>query len=349
MQPRLGAVVTGPAMAPKQNGAYEVCPRCPNGLSWIYCKKAKQNPFCKLCGHPWQCSAGASQQGAARVKFWQGAWSAKPEQQPQSVQQPTRQPRLRPRRLKGTEVMLENWATLPDAVKDALRQQGVMPEEERPAEDPLMALLREHRTNLPVKVQLELAKLDPAAPTALEAGFSAQNSFQQAVSKLKSLGSKKLVLQSRIDEAKAGLKKLLCDMQQLQSDIRTAQQDVDKIGGEYQEKVLQEPAAGAEPMDVEEIMGKLGLELNDDQKKRWSELKEEMEENKRRKKEFLDQVERPPGLVLRGSGVQPTRAGGEVPPPVVPPSTEGQGASPTPEQTKGEDRKNRSRSPRKEG
>ena len=165
--------------------------------------------------------------------------------------------------------MLENWATLPDAVKDALRQQGVMPEEERPAEDPLMALLREHRTNLPVKVQLELAKLDPAAPTALEAGFSAQNSFQQAVSKLKSLGSKKLVLQSRIDEAKTGLKKLLCDMQQLQSDIRTAQQDVDKIGGEYQEKVLQEPAAGAEPMDVEEIMGKLGLELNDDQKKRW--------------------------------------------------------------------------------
>ena len=132
MRPRLGAVVTGPAMAPKQNGAYEVCPRCPNGLSWIYCKKAKHNPFCKLCGHPWQCSAGASQQGAARVKFWQGAWSAKPEQQPQSVQQPTRQPRLRPRRLKGTEVMLENWATLPDAVKDALRQQGVMPEEERP-------------------------------------------------------------------------------------------------------------------------------------------------------------------------------------------------------------------------
>ena len=119
------------------------------------------------------------------------------------------------------------------------------------------------------------------------------------MSKLKSLGSKKLVLQSRIDEAKAGLKKLLCDMQQLQSDIRTAQQDVDKIGGEYQEKVLQEPAAGAEPMDVEEIMGKLGLELNDDQKKRWSELKEEMEENKRRKKELLDQVERPPGLCSR--------------------------------------------------
>ena len=54
--------------------------------------------------------------------------------------------------------------------------------------------------------------------------------------------------------------------------------------------MLQEPAAGAEPMDVEEIMGKLGLELNDDQKKRWSELKEEMEENKRRKKELLDQV-----------------------------------------------------------
>ena len=51
-----------------------------------------------------------------------------------------------------------------------------------------MALLREHRTNLSVKVQLELAKLDPAAPTALEEGFSAQNSFQQAVSKLKSLG-----------------------------------------------------------------------------------------------------------------------------------------------------------------
>ena len=144
---------------------------------------------------------------------------------------------------------------------------------------------------------------------------------------------------SRIDEAKAGLKKLLC----------AAQQDVDKIGGEYQEKVLQEPAAGAEPMDVEEIMGKLGLELNEDQKKRWSELKEEMEENKRRKKELLDQFERPPGLTLRGSGVQPAQAGGGVPPSVVPTPTEGQGANPTPEQTKGEDRKNRSRSPRKEG
>ena len=34
--------------------------------------------------------------------------------------------------------------------------------------------------------------------------------------------------------------------------------------------MLQEPAAGAEAMDVEEIMGKLGLELNEDQKKRWS-------------------------------------------------------------------------------
>eukprot|EP00439_Symbiodinium_sp_Y106_P009706 s11171_g1.t1 len=105
-----------------------------------------------------------------------------------------------------------------------------------------MALLREHRTNLSVKVQLELAKLDPAAPTALEEGFSAQNSFQQAVSKLKSLGSKKLVLQSRIGEAK-----LLCDMQQLQSDIRTAQQDVDKIGSEYKSRCCRSPPLGLSP------------------------------------------------------------------------------------------------------
>ena len=336
-------------MAPKNNGAYEVCPRCPNGLSWIYCKKAKQNPFCKLCGHPWQCSAGASQQGAAGVKFWHGAWNAKQASPTPPTQQPARQPRQRPRKVKGSEVMLENWATLPDAVKEELRKQGVMPEDEKPSDDPLMALLREHRANLPVKVQLELAKLEPAAPTALEEGFSTQNSFQQAVSKLKTLGSKKLVLQSRIDDAKAGLKKLLSDMQQLQTDIKSAQQDVDKISGEYQEKVLQEPAAGAEPMDVEDIMGKLGLELNEDQKKRWAEIKEEMEENKRSKRKYLEQLECPPGLSLRGPGAAPALPGGL--PSQVPGSvrSEGVGATPTPEQTQADDRKNRSRSPRKEG
>ena len=122
-----------------------------------------------------------------------------------------------------------------------------------------------------------------------------------------------------------------------------------KLGVSIKRRCFRSPPLGLSPLDVEEIMGKLGLELKEDQKKRWSELKEEMEENKRRKKELLDQFERPPGLTLRGSGVQPAQAGGEVPPPVVPTPTEGQGANPTPEQTKGEDRKNRSRSPRKEG
>ncbi|CAE7907902.1 SIAE [Symbiodinium sp. KB8] len=87
-----------------------------------------------------------------------------------------------------------------------------------------------------------------------------------AVAKLKGPGNRKLVLQSKIDEAKAGLRSLLGEMQELQADIKDAQQQVERVSGEYQERVFQEPAGMSEAMDVEEVLGKLGLELNEDQK-----------------------------------------------------------------------------------
>ena len=62
--------------------------------------------------------------------------------------------------VKGAEVWKEHWDSLPTAVQDELKRQGVDPraQKEEEEEDPLLKLLQELKDDLPIKLQLELAK-----------------------------------------------------------------------------------------------------------------------------------------------------------------------------------------------
>eukprot|EP00439_Symbiodinium_sp_Y106_P007657 s13934_g1.t1 len=188
------------------------------------------------------------------------------------------------------EVWKENWDSLPEAVQNELRRQGVDPHaQKKEEEEPLLKLLQEHKHSLPVRVQLELEKREPPAPTA-----------SQATGRLKGLVKKQLGLQESINETKEALRLLLGDMQSTMAAIAESQREVEEAKKELSAVVVEPgpPAPGPADMEIDELLGHIGVELT------------EIAESKKRKlgpppslpasQGDLEAVGNPPGLVATG-------------------------------------------------
>ena len=215
------------------------------------------------------------------------------------------------------EVWKENWDSLPEAVQKELRRQGVDPHAQKEEEEePLLKLLQEHKHSLPVSVQLELEKREPPAPTALEQGEACSKKLSQATGRLKGLVKKQLGLQESINETKEALRLLLGDMQSTMAAIAESQREVEEA---KKELVVEPgpPAPGPADMEIDELLGHIGVELTADQQ---AGLKEKIAESKKRKlgpppslpasQGDLEAVGNPPGLVATGGlGAQGANSG----------------------------------------
>ena len=217
------------------------------------------------------------------------------------------------------EVWKENWDSLPEAVQKELRRQGVDPHAQEEEEEPLLKLLQEHKHSLPVSVQLELEKREPPAPTALEQGEACSKKLSQATGRLKGLVKKQLGLQESINETKEALRLLLGDMQSTMAAIAESQREVEEAKKELSAVVVEPgpPAPGPADMEIDELLGHIGVELTADQQ---AALKEKIAESKKRKlgpppslpasQGDLEAVGNPPGLVATGGlGAQGANSG----------------------------------------
>ena len=272
--------------------SYTVCQFCND--SWIYNHKIKHRPFCR-CGQPWPLQ---------QVSYSQDSSPGQPQWSPSRAvfAKPTKPGKTQPHKgFKGAQVLGEHWDSLPDAVQSVLRKNGLAPSQPAEQEDPLIKLLQQHKDALPDQIKAELDKRDPEP---FEVALATQDAFKTAVGKLRELGNRKLLLQQRIDNAKAAFTALLSQMQNLQAEIKEAEQKVEKVGGDYHEKVLKTDDE-ADTMDVEAVLGQLGVQLTQEQQATWKAIQAE-HASKRRKAEAM---ESPPGLGrgdMLGAGV-PTK------------------------------------------
>ncbi|CAE7233951.1 unnamed protein product [Symbiodinium natans] len=232
--------------------SYTVCQFCND--SWIYNHKIKRRPFCR-CGQPWPLQQSQYTQDSDLGSY---QWSQKRA----VFAKPTKPAKTQPSKgFKGVQVLGEHWGSLPEAVQHVLKKNGLAPPEPADDEDPLLKLLMQHKEALPDEIKLELDKRDPEP---FEVALATQDAFKTAVGKLRELGHHKLLLQQRIDNAKTAFTALLSQMQNLQAEIKDAEQKVEKVGGDYHEKVLK-TEDGTDPMDVEAVLGQLGVQLTQEQ------------------------------------------------------------------------------------
>ena len=221
--------------------------------SWVRTDKVWQRPVCPWCGNAW----------------------------------PKRQVQNRPKRARipaplrrALEAM---WPAMPDPAKRALEEAGYQPPEAAKEEKDLVELLRTFEDKLPSEVIAAL----PTKPTLgpIEEGREVADKYAEAVRDLRILGREKLDLQSRIDTSKANLLVQLKKMQQIQEDIRKAQDKVNQETLVYQQKVLDQTE---DPDPVDLVLKALGMsggltdaQLTEEQKRRLEAIKEE--EAKRRR------------------------------------------------------------------
>ena len=285
-------------MTRQNNKEYYVC----SCGAWIYADKVKKGmaTHCQQCWRPWP---------KPRPSFTQWPSPAPKPPNQQRVPFPSPKPRSRPRRVKGAEVWKEHWDSLPTAVQDELKRQGVDPraQKEEEEEDPLLKLLQELKDDLPVKLQLELAKREPPAPSAKEQGVECSKKLSQATGRLKGLVRKQLGLQETINETKEALRILLKDMGDVNAEIVECQKQVEEAKKELSAVVGETgpPAPDNDPMDIDTMLGKIGVTLTEEQQEA---LREQIDQNKKRRlsplpfrrPEGQKEPEQPPGLERKG-------------------------------------------------
>ena len=302
-------------MTRQNNKEYYVC----SCGSWVYADKVKKGTVthCQQCWKPWPKPRTVNRQQGQQNPWWPS-----PGQQTQRLPSP-KQPRPRPRRVKGAEVWKEHWDALPPAVQEELRRQGVDPraQKEEEEEDPLFKLLQEHKDALPVKLQLELAKREPPAPSAKEQGVECSKKLSQATGRLKALVRKQLGLQETINETKETLRTLLHDMGSTNVEIAECQKQVEEAKKELSAVVGETgaPAPDSDHMDIDAVLGKIGVTLTDEQQQA---LHEQLDQSKKRRlspsafrrPEGSAEPEQPPGLERKGApGVAATNPSQERP------------------------------------
>ena len=128
---------------------------------------------------------------------------------------------------------------------------------------------------------------------------------------MKGLVKKQLGLQESINETKEALRLLLGDMQSTMAAIAESQREVEEAKKELSAVVVEPgpPAPGPADMEIDELLGHIGVELTADLQ---AALKEKIAENKKRKlgpppslpasQGDLEAVGNPPGLVATGGG-----------------------------------------------
>ena len=99
---------------------------------------------------------------------------------------------------------------------------------------------------------------------------------------MKGLVKKQLGLQESINETKEALRLLLGDMQSTMAAIAESQREVEEAKKELSAIVVEPgpPAPGPADMEIDELLGHIGVELTADQQ---AALKEKIAESKKRK------------------------------------------------------------------
>ena len=169
-------------------------------------------------------------------------------------------------------------------MQEELQRQGVAPraQKEEEEEDPLLQLLQELKDDLPVKLQLELAKREPPAPTVKEQGVECSKKLSQATGRLKGLVRKQLSLQETINETKEALRILLKDVGDVNAEIVECQKQVEEAKRELSAVVGETgpPAPDNDPMDIDTMLGKIGVTLTEEQQEA---LRDQIDQNKKRR------------------------------------------------------------------
>ena len=279
---------------------------CACGHNWAWQSQVESgaDTHCSACGRQWQRQLRKPWPGYSQ---WSSPAPRPANQQPERFSSP--KPRSRTRRVKGAEVWKEHWDSLPAAVQEELQRQGVAPRalKEEEEEDPLLQLLQELKDDLPVKLQLELAKREPPAPTVKEQGVECSKKLSQATGRLKGLVRKQLSLQETINETKEALRILLKDVGDVNAEIVECQKQVEEAKRELSAVVGETgpPAPDNDPMDIDTMLGKIGVTLTEEQQEA---LREQIDQNKKRRLSphpsrrptGPTEPEQPPGLERKG-------------------------------------------------
>ena len=243
----------------------------------------QKTPKCK-CGKQWPAA-----------KQWPSVWDSaswKPEKKPKASRPPS----------KVLKALDELWGQIPSEAQLALQKAGFQKkqkEEVTSPEDPLVALLENHKDRLPEEVKAALnERQEGLKPTAKEQATNATNDLKLASSKLRELGHRKIQLQTKIDATKSTLAGLYEDMKLLLAELVEAEKKSSELTKAFHETVLQVPTEQAVPeLDLREVMKTLGVDLSEEQNKRLHELQAEHGAKKRKfAQEALAAAGLPPGL-----------------------------------------------------
>jgi len=251
---------------------YVVCRKCQG--SWLFADRIASQPVCKICGASWP---RRSQPKQARFVL------ASEEDSDDSFIKPRRARERKPG--KAARALHMVWERLSPEARASIEEAGWKPpqassvvipppglgegdvdmegSEASDAKQKLWSEASEQQRELMIKAGLKPPEQKPVVPNPYEEGTAANAAYRKATVALKMLGDKKISLQKRIDQAKEQYHARLTEMQQLQTKIEEAQQQVNDAGKELTTKVLaQDESVGTE---IEQFLQKFGISLTEEQ------------------------------------------------------------------------------------
>ena len=274
------------------NKRYVVCRSC---WGWQWESKLRYNPHCQ-CGRRFpepKTNGGGDRSG---------------DQGQQQDSQPPR--KEQPKNKVGGKVLAalnKNWASLNDDVREKLQKVGFRAPEPEP-EDPLQQALEACKNQLPKEVlEAYQATHKIQEPTQKELGVQATKTLSQATLRFRTLATKQIEAQVRIDELKEQLRVELEAMQNLTTQLQAVKEEVDLAKTKVSEVVIgpdkdkdkaktdEEMEAAPDPEAFKTLLQKMGVALTDDQFTKFQELVEQSKAELVHKKRKTE-VEAPPGL-----------------------------------------------------
>ena len=272
------------------NKRYVVCKSC---WGWQWESKLRYNPHCQ-CGRRFpEPNGGGDRSG---------------DQGQQQDSQPPR--KEQPKNKVGGKVLAalnKNWASLNDDVREKLQKVGFKAPEPEP-EDPLQQALEACKNQLPKEVlEAYQATHKIQEPTQKELGVQATKTLSQATLRFRTLATKQIEAQVRIDELKEQLRVELEAMQNLTTQLQAVKEEVELAKTKVSEVVIgpdkdkdkaktdEEMETAPDPEAYKTLLQKMGVALTDDQFTKFQELVEQSKEELVHKKRKTE-VEAPPGL-----------------------------------------------------
>ena len=205
------------------NKRHVVCKSC---WGWQWESKLRYNPHCQ-CGRRFP---EPKTNGGGDRSIDQG--------QQQDSQPPKKE---QPKNRVGGKVLAalnKNWASLNEEVKEKLQKVGFRAPEPEP-EDPLQQALEACKSQLPKEVlEAYQATRKIQEPTQKELGAQATKTLSQATLRFRTLATKQIEAQVRIDELKEQLRVELEAMQNLTTQLQAAKEEVELAKTKVSEVVI---------------------------------------------------------------------------------------------------------------